>query len=62
VLPTACLAAVTGQGPHKTSTVIPFYKAKGDIQDCNYYRGIKLLSHTMKLWERFIEGGLRKDV
>jgi len=33
------------------STVIPLYKNKGDIQDCNNYRGIKLLSHTMKLWE-----------
>ena len=31
------------------STVIPLYKNKGDIQDCNNYMGIKLLSHTMKL-------------
>jgi len=43
------------------STVIPLYKNKGDIQDCNNYRGIKLLSHTMKLWERVIEKRLRKD-
>jgi len=31
------------------STVIPMSKKKGDVQNCNNYRGIKLLSHTMKL-------------
>ncbi|XP_059310063.1 uncharacterized protein LOC132061229 [Lycium ferocissimum] len=31
------------------STMIPLYKNKGDIQSCNNYRGIKLLSHTMKV-------------
>ena len=43
-----------------TSTVIPLYKNKGDIQECNNYRGIKLLYHTMKLWERVIKGRFRK--
>ncbi|XP_019233441.1 PREDICTED: uncharacterized protein LOC109214027 [Nicotiana attenuata] len=37
------------------STVIPLYKNKGDIQNCNNSRGIKLLSHTMKIWERVVE-------
>ena len=46
----------------RTSTVIPLYRDKGDIQDCNNYQGIKLLSHTMKLWERVIEGKLRKGI
>nr|XP_033513904.1 uncharacterized protein LOC104103418 [Nicotiana tomentosiformis] len=31
------------------STMIPLFKNKGDIQNCNNYRGIKLLSHTMKV-------------
>ena len=44
------------------STVIPLYKNKADIQHCNNYRGIKSLSHTMKLWERVIEKRLRKDI
>jgi len=46
----------------RSSTVIPLYKNKGDIQDCNSFRGINLLSHTMKLWKRVIERRLRKDV
>ena len=54
----------TGKMPSKwrTSTVIPLYKNKSDVQDCNNYRGIKLLSYTMKLWERVIEDRLRKEI
>ncbi|KAF3656754.1 putative U-box domain-containing protein 34-like [Capsicum annuum] len=44
------------------STMIPLYKNKGDIQSCNNYRGIKLLSHTMKIWERVVERRLRRVV
>jgi hypothetical protein len=42
-------------------SLIPIYKNKGDIQHCANYRGIKLMSHTMKLWERVIERRLRKE-
>ena len=41
------------------SILVPIYKNKGDIQSCTDYRGIKLMSHTMKLWERVIEHRLR---
>ncbi|KAG5623258.1 hypothetical protein H5410_008476 [Solanum commersonii] len=44
------------------STMVPLYKNKGDIQNCNNYRGIKLLSHTMKIWERVVEMWVRKGV
>jgi len=44
------------------STIILLYKNKGDIQDCNNYRGIKLLIHNMKLWKRVIERRLRKNI
>ncbi|VFQ71742.1 unnamed protein product [Cuscuta campestris] len=37
-------------------------RGKGDIQSCENYRGIKLLSHTMKVWERVIEYRVRKGV
>ena len=43
----------------RRSTLVPIYKNKGDVQSCNNYRGIKLMSHTMKLWERVIEHRLR---
>ena len=54
----------TGRMPDewRSSVVIPIYKNKGDAQECGNYRGIKLLSHTMKLWERVIDQRLRKIV
>ena len=45
----------------RKSTLVPIYKNKGDVQNCENYRGIKLMSHTMKLWERVIEQRLRKE-
>ena len=41
---------------------MPLYKGKGDIKECGNYRGIKLMSHSMKLWEREIEARMRKEV
>ena len=38
------------------------YKGKGDIKECANYRGIKLMNHTMKLWERKIDARIRKEV
>ncbi|GJY57521.1 retrovirus-related pol polyprotein LINE-1 [Tanacetum coccineum] len=45
----------------RLSEVIPIYKNKGDAQTCSNYRGIKLLSYTMKLWERVIDRRLRRE-
>ena len=46
----------------RESTLVHLYKNKGDIQNCSNYRGIKLMSHTMKLWERIIEHRLWLEV
>ncbi|CAH9116420.1 unnamed protein product [Cuscuta europaea] len=46
----------------RKSTLTPLFKNKGDVQECANYRGIKLMSHTMKLWERVVEQRLRKNV
>ena len=45
----------------RDSVIIPIYKEKGDIQDCGNYRGIKLMSHTMNIWERIIDRRLREE-
>ena len=49
----------------RRSVLISIYKNKGDAQCCSSYRGlqsIKLMSHTMKIWEKIIEARLRDRV
>ena len=46
----------------RESTIVPIFKNKGDAQQCGSYRGIKLTSHTLKIWERVIEARMRRDV
>lgn len=42
--------------------MILLYKNKGDIQNSKNYRGIKLLSHTMKVWERVVKVKVSRGV
>lgn len=44
------------------SEMVKFYKQKGDILNCENYRGIKLLEHVMKIFEKVLEGRLREIV
>ncbi|MEL7196585.1 MAG: reverse transcriptase family protein, partial [Bacteroidota bacterium] len=44
------------------SILIPIFKNKGDVQNCSNYRGIKLMSHTLKILERMIDRRLRCEV
>ena len=46
----------------RRSVLVPLYKGKGDIKQCGNYRKIKLMSHSIKLWERVIEARIRKEV
>jgi hypothetical protein len=43
----------------RRSILVSIFKNKGDVQSCTNYRGIKLMSHTMKLCGRIIEHRLR---
>ena len=45
----------------RQSILIPIFKGKGDIQECKNYRGIKLLSHTFKIWERVVDRRMRQS-
>ena len=46
----------------KRSKLVPLYKSKADIKEYGNFQGIKLMSHTMKLWERVIEARIKKEV
>ncbi|XP_063545710.1 uncharacterized protein LOC134753703 [Cydia strobilella] len=43
------------------SSLEPVFKNKGDVQDCNNYRGIKLMSHSMKIWEKVLARRMREE-
>ena len=45
----------------RDSVIVPIFKEKWDIQDCGNYRGINIISHTMKIWERIIDRRLRPE-
>ena len=42
--------------------ILSIFKNKGNVQDCSNYRGIKLMSHSMKIWEGVVEATLRREV
>lgn len=46
----------------RKSVLVPIFKNKGDAQSCTNYRGIKLMSHSLKIWERVVEARLRMMV
>ena len=45
----------------KGSFIIPIHKEKDNIQHCGTCRGIKLMSQTMKLWERIVESNIEAE-
>ena len=45
----------------RDSVIVLIFKEKGDIQDCGNYRGLNMIYHTMKIWERIIDRILREE-
>ena len=37
------------------SELVPIFKNNGDVESCGNYRGIKLMTHKRKLWDRVVE-------
>lgn len=46
----------------KNRDAVKWFHCTSDIQNCNNYKGIKLLSHTMKVWKRVVEKTVRIGV
>ena len=44
----------------KDSWTSPIYKGKGDARLCEKHRGIRLLEHAMKVYEKVLDGRLRE--
>ena len=44
----------------KNSVTVPIYKGKGDAVESGKHRGIRLLEHGMKLFEKVLEKRLKK--
>ena len=45
----------------RKSILVPIFKGKGDVQVCGNYRGIKLMCHSMKVWEKVIDKRIRSE-
>ena len=44
------------------SWMVSIFRGKGDALECNSYRGITLLEHALKVFERVIEAKLREKL
>ena len=48
------LSDVTSPKEWSESLTLPLYKGKGDPLNCGNYRGLRLLEHGMKIWEKIL--------
>ena len=44
------------------STTVPLFKGKGDALECGGYRGLRLLEHGMKIWEKLLSDRLKEII
>lgn len=42
--------------------LVPIIMKKENVEECGNYRVIKLLSHTIKIWEKIMDERLRQGV
>lgn len=47
---------------YRRSVLVLVFKNKGDMLTCGNYRGMKLMSHTVKVWERVVEARLGAEM
>ena len=45
----------------RDSVIAPIFKEKGGIHDCGNNRAIKMIYHTMTIWDRIIDRRLRGE-
>ena len=65
VMKKLCQRVLDGEGmpeEWKTSVVVPVFKEKRDVMDCEACRGVKLLEHAIKIVERMLENRKRELV
>ena len=58
-----CQCVLDGKGMPdncKTSVLVPTFKEKGDVRNCNIYREVMMLERAMKIVERVLERRIRK--
>ena len=48
-------------GEWRDGILTQIFKNKGDVHSCSNYRGVHMISHTMKLW-RVVERRLRSEL
>ena len=46
----------------RAGLIVPIWKGKSDVQHPGKYRGIRFLSHVMKVLERILDGRIKKSV
>ena len=42
--------------------LVPIFKEKGDVRNCNAYKGVKLLEHAIKIVKTVLERRIREIV
>lgn len=57
----ACIEKQTFPTDWQKALIVPIFK-KGDVKDCNNYRGITLISTAMKILEKIIEKRIRSAI